>query len=152
MARNGFTEFQTSGALRHLASKKMVETPYSHFREVDTEADPVEFFYRATSVGVYHIRNWVYTFSFLDAVSTDTPIFDEQTRMTVGHLAASVEIRERLVKAGAFKEYLLQRWHLTNLEAPYLDFPALLSRRPAISAGRARSLKVKGFRGAPNSR
>jgi hypothetical protein len=57
MARSGFTQHQTSGALRHLALKKMVETPYSHFREVETEEDPTEFMFRATSVGVYHVRN-----------------------------------------------------------------------------------------------
>lgn len=44
MARNGFTEHQTSGALRHLALKKMIETPYSHFKEVDTDEDPTGFF------------------------------------------------------------------------------------------------------------
>jgi GTPase SAR1 family protein len=147
MGRNGFTEFQTSGALRHLAAKKLIETPYSHFKEVDTEAEPTNFIFRATSVGIYHVRNWAYGFSFLDAVSTDTPIFDEDIRTTVSRLGGSVEIRERLVKAGAFKEYLLRRWHLANLEAPYLDFPTLLSSqdRQFQQVGRAVT-KMTGFR------
>lgn len=126
MARNGFTEDQTSGALRHLAQKKLVETPYSHFREVETDDEPVGFMYRATSVGIYHARSWAYAFSYLDAVSTDTPIFSEETRSTVSKLAPSLDIRSRLVKAGAFKEYLIESWHASNFEARYLDFPALL--------------------------
>jgi hypothetical protein len=81
-------------------------------------------------------------------LSTDTPIFDEEIRTTVSRLAASVEIRDRLVRAGAFKEYLVQRWHLANIDAHYLDFPSLLASqdRQFEQVGRAVS-KMTGFRG-----
>jgi GTPase SAR1 family protein len=146
MASNGFSEHQTSGALRHLAQKKLIETPYSHFREVDTDEEPIEFMYRATSVGIYHARHWAYGFSFLDAVSTDTPIFSEDIRTKVSNLASPLDIRSRLVKAGAFKDYLLESWHASNFEARYLDFPSLLEsqRRQFDEVGRAVA-RMSGF-------
>jgi hypothetical protein len=151
MATNGFTEYQSSGALRHLAQKKLIETPFSHYRELDTDNDPVQFMYRATSVGIYHMRHWAYGFPFLDAVSTDTPIFDENVRTAVSRLASSLEIRERLVKAGAFKQYLLDQWHNGNFQAPYLDFPNLVADhdKQFELVGRAVD-RINGFKG--NSR
>lgn len=71
----------------------------------------------------------------------------------MSRLAASVEIRERLVKAGAFKEYLLRRWHLANFEAAYLDYPSLLASqdRQFEQVGRAVS-RMRGFRAAGRAR
>jgi hypothetical protein len=102
--------------------------------------------YRATSVGIYHTRHWAFGFSFLDAVSTDTPIFSDEIRTRVSELAASLDIRSRLVKAGAFKEYLLESWHEANFEARYFDFPTLLEsqKRQFDDVGRAANRMV-GF-------
>jgi GTPase SAR1 family protein len=129
MVREGFVEEQASSALRRLAHKRLIETPYSHYRELSVpEAEsPVQFYYRATSVGIYHTRFWIGSFSFLDATSTDTPIFDEGARNSVARAAASFEISQRLAKAKAFRDYLEAKWHLGNFDVTYFDFPTVIA-------------------------
>jgi len=87
----------------------------------------VQFHFRATSIGIYHIRFWTGAFSFLDATSTDTPIFDEATRDVVAGLAASFVIGDRYRKAEQFRRYL--QGHLANFGADYYNFPAVLQLR-----------------------
>jgi hypothetical protein len=129
MLRHSFLEDQIHNSLRRLASKRLIETPYSHFRElaVPNSTSPQIFHYRATSIGIYHIRYWMGSFSFLDATSTDTPIFDEPARVEVSSLAASFEIRDRLKKASCFRDYLENRWHQANIDASYYDFPSIVA-------------------------
>lgn len=129
MMTQGFIEDQVSEAFKKLAERRLIETPYSHYRElaVDDSQSPLSFYYRATSIGAYHIRFWLGSFSFLDAVSTDTPIFDETTRAEVARLAASFDIKDRLAKTIAFRDYLESRWHLSNFQISYFDFPTVLA-------------------------
>ena len=128
MIRLGFTDEQAGVALKRLARKRLIETPHAHYREiaVDEAVGPETFFYRATSVGIYHIRYWVGAFSFLDAASIDTPIFDADVRGLVFAEAASFEIGARYRKAHAFGSYLLSCWHEANFDMNYYDFPAVL--------------------------
>ena len=129
MLRHGFIEDQTHSNLRKLASKRLIETPYSHYRELSVpEAEsPQQFYYRATSIGLYHVRFWIGSFSFLDATSTDTPIFDESARADIASLASSLEISGRLKKATTFRDYLESRWHHANFDSSYFDFPNVVA-------------------------
>lgn len=128
MTRHGFLEDQVRSALRRLATKRLLETPHAHYRElaVDDHEPPEQFHFRATSVGVYHIRFWTGSFAFLDAVSTDTPIFDQEYRDKISKLAPSFEIKERYEKATCFKKYLENLWHISNFVVTYYDFPSLI--------------------------
>lgn len=128
MMRLGFTDSQARYAMRKLAKKRLIETPHAHFREIDVDetVNPETFFFRATSVGIYHVRYWIGEFSFLDAACIDTPIFDEETRRVVFDNAQSFEIRNRYEKAHAFGSYLLSAWHEANFDMSYYDFPAIL--------------------------
>lgn len=94
MLRNGFSEDQTRHALERLARKRLLETPHGHYREVEvTERTDIDQFpYRATSTGLYHVRHWIGDFSFLDATSIDTPIFDINSRGIVFKNAESFNI------------------------------------------------------------
>ena len=123
MMKIGYTEDQVRFALRSLAIQRLVETPHAHFREikVSDREDAEQFPYRATTIGVYHINYWIGDFGFLDATSTDTPIFDAYTRGEVFRLAASFDIRDRLRKAELFRRYLENQWHLANINASYFD-------------------------------
>lgn len=127
----GFGENQIAAALIILAQKKLLETPYSHYRELSVEEsiDPRTFSYRATSVGIYHIRFWIGEFSYLDAMSTDTPIFDANTREFVAKRAASVEIEPRLRKAESFRQYLAGIWRSAEFGVSYFDFESVLQLR-----------------------
>ncbi|WP_204333369.1 hypothetical protein, partial [Klebsiella pneumoniae] len=61
MMRLGFVESQIRTALRRLAEHRLIETPHAHFREIAVTDDEVvdSYHFRATSVGVYHIRHWI---------------------------------------------------------------------------------------------
>lgn len=128
MASQGFVEDQVSKVLRRLAKKRLIETPHAHYREIPVpeETSPAEFHFRATSIGIYHIRYWSGSFAFLDAVSTDTPIFDEVARAEVSRLAASFNIADRLARTQVFRDYLEAQWHLASFGANYYDFSDLL--------------------------
>jgi predicted type IV restriction endonuclease/GTPase SAR1 family protein len=124
MTTNGYTADQVRRCLRRLATKRLIETPHAHFREIPVpESDPMDdFHFRVTSIGIYHIRHWTGSFAFLDATSIDTPIFDEACRAIVCGLAASFDIKDRFKKASAFRSYLEQQWHLANIHTSYYDF------------------------------
>jgi GTPase SAR1 family protein len=151
MLKLGFTEEQTAFNLQRLASKRLIETPYMHYREVPVSdsVKPTELHYRATSVGLYHIRYWGGNFAFLDAMAIDTPIFDETVRERVAGLAVSFDISKRLEKASAFRDYLESKWHLANFDLSYFDFPTLLAiqaRSFELVKGHVGKGKGKGVR------
>jgi hypothetical protein len=123
-----FSEDQVRYSLRRLAARRLIETPHAHYRELsvpETEL-PDQFYYRTTSIGAYHLKHWSGEFSFLDATSTDTPIFDESIRKPVFDNASSFEIKHRLQKAVDFRRYLETEWNLANITTTYLDFAGLL--------------------------
>jgi hypothetical protein len=128
MTKNGFVPDQIHHCLRRLAVKKLVETSHSRYREIEVPEgkSPSQFLYRATSVGVYHIRFWTGSFAFLDAMSTDTPTLDEETRSLVSELASSFSIADRYRKVIRFRSYLENQWNISNIGANYYDFMALL--------------------------
>lgn len=127
-ARHGFVEDQIRNALRRLATKRLIETPHAHYRElqVDDRELPEQFHFRATSVGIYHVRFWTGSFAFLDAVSTDTPVFDQESRNQISMFASSFEIADRYRKADCFKKYLENQWHFSNFGVNYYDFISLM--------------------------
>lgn len=131
MGRHGFIDEQVFVALKALSVARLVETPHAHFKEMTVEDDrsiPALLF-RATSIGIYHSRFWGGMFSFLDATSIDTPIFDEQARGLISSLAESFEIGNRLKRTLLFRDYLEERWHASNIEASYYSFPALCAEQ-----------------------
>lgn len=128
VATQGFISDQIAKSLKGLAKRRLIETPHGHYREIHVQdsEDPENFYFRATSIGIYHIRHWAGSFAFLDAMSTDTPIFDEATREDVSKFAASFAISDRYKKTAAFKDYLESQWHAANFTVNYFDFAALL--------------------------
>lgn len=117
MRKFRFSDDQTRSALRRLATKRLIETPHEHYREIPVaEKTPAEsFYYRVTSSGLYHVRFWTGSFSFLDAVSTETPIFDQDKRDQIASISSSFEISDRYRKAILFREYLEAQWHIADI-------------------------------------
>jgi hypothetical protein len=128
MSLHGFIDIQVRHALRRLATRKLIETPHAHYRElvVPEHEPPEQFHFRITSVGVYHVRYWTGSFAFLDAMSIDTPVFDNDARARIADLAPSFGIADRYAKATAFKAYLEAQWHLANISVSYYDLSTLL--------------------------
>jgi predicted type IV restriction endonuclease/GTPase SAR1 family protein len=128
MRGHGFADDQSQYALRRLATTKMIETPHAHYREIAVSENelPQQFHFRSTSIGIYHIRYWAGSFAFLDATSTDTPIFHEPTRDLITKSASSFNIAERFRKADAFRRYLEQMWVGANFQTNYYDYLTVL--------------------------
>lgn len=133
MRMHGFSDDQIRSSLKRLSKRHLLETPYSQYREiaVPEEVDPDEFLFRATSIGVYHVRYWSGTFSFLDAMATDTPIFDDGERDALSNLAGSLRIEDRYRKSSQFKSYLEGVWLAGAFNASYYDFSAVLRMQEA---------------------
>ena len=129
MQRIGFNQDQVRLCLKRLAEKRLIETPHAHYREIRVLEDalPDQFSFRATSIGLYHIRFWLGAFSFLDATSIDTPIFDDEIRSRVFKTAGSFDISDRYARATAFRSYLEKCWYDSNFAAPYLNVPQILA-------------------------
>lgn len=125
--RLGFLDEQISQALRRAAVGRLLETPHSHFREIPIKENdsPFGFNYRATSIGIYHIRYWCGSFAFLDAMSTDTPILNDSDRKIIFGLASSFAIKDRLRKATTFRSYLENCWNSAAFSVNYYDFRAI---------------------------
>lgn len=124
MHKFGFTEGQCGHALRKLSRNRLIETPILHYRETEVplSTPPETFHYRVTSIGLYHIRKWFCSFSFLDAVSIDTPVFEQELRSKIVDLAGSFNISDRFRKATAFREYLENQWLASEINAQYFDY------------------------------
>jgi hypothetical protein len=125
MQRLGFNQDQTRLCLKRLAEKRLIETPHAHYREIRVPEDalPDQYSFRVTSIGSYHIRFWLGAFSFLDATSIDTPIFDDEIRSGVFRTAGSFDIEDRYARALIFRSYLERCWHDANFVVPYLNVP-----------------------------
>ncbi|OAG75680.1 hypothetical protein Amal_03143 [Acetobacter malorum] len=128
MMRIGFIEKQIRPTLRRLANHRLIETPHAHYREILVEEKelPETFCYRSTSVGIYHVRYWMGNFSFLDATSIDTPIFDSGTQKIVFANVESFGIKNRYEKTIAFKKYLLDIWYDAMFDIDYFNFKNVL--------------------------
>lgn len=131
MMRLGFGEDQIRFSLKRLAAKRLIETPHGHYRELkveDTEL-PERFHFRATSVGLYHIRFWVADFSFLDATAIDTPIFNTSIRQQIFRTAQSHDIAIRMERAKAFRSYLANTWNEAGFAVNYYDLPSVFDNQ-----------------------
>lgn len=149
MKSAGFIEDQVRSALRRLASKRLLETPHGHYREIKVEEHelPDQYHFRATSIGIYHTRFWMGSFAFLDAMCTDTPIFDLSTREVVFKLASSMDIKDRLKRTEAFRAYLEAQWTASNFSKPYLDLHGVLASQDDTFASVRRAVAGKTGRG-----
>lgn len=127
----GFSDEQVRASLRKLAAKRLIETPHSHYREISVApgVQPDHFHFRATSIGAYHTKSWAGRFEFLDATSSDTPIFDEEVRDKIVQLASSFQIKDRLAKVKAFRGYLEEVWGALVSRPTYYDFSTVLNNQ-----------------------
>ena len=86
----GFLPAQTENSLRRLTNKRLIET----VARVTFEEDLLGIIgempdgFRVTSIGAYHIGRWLGDFAYLDAMVSDTPVFDTDTH---DRMAASIE-------------------------------------------------------------
>ena len=124
----GFTTGATEGALRRANNGKLLDTP----QRVTFAEDEGGLFgdmpdnFRISTAGAYHLRRWITEFAYLDAMSYDTPILDEEVRGALNQRVGSHAIEDRLDRADRFRGYLTRAWHRSNLAPRYFDWASLL--------------------------
>ena len=123
MQANGFSRDQTIVHLQKLTRRKLIES--SERRLLETGAELQEFglpeSFRITTIGAYHMKRWCAEFSYLEAVSFDTPIFDDGLRQVMLESVNDDRLLPRFKRASAFRDYLDSSWQ--SLQArPYFDW------------------------------
>lgn len=110
---NGFTPEQTYLHLQKLTRKKLIETTERRLLETEAEISTqgMPEAYRITQLGAYHLKKWAYDFSFIEAMSFDTPIFDEGTRSALAPKINEQTLLARYERAVAFLTYLNNVWN-----------------------------------------
>ena len=124
-----FTPEATESALRRANNKKLLETN----RRVTFDEDEGGLFgdmpeyFRISTIGAYHFLRWITDFSYIDAMSYDTPILDRELRDALSPEIASFAITDRLDRALTFRKYLSKAWHSSKLAPSYFDWASLLA-------------------------
>lgn len=127
----GFTFDQVKFHLIRLARKRLAEVPERKTLESDEDLRsglPESF--RITSLGAYTLKRWAGDFSFLEAMSFDTPIFDSDTRTELAKQLNDNRLRARFARAEGFRDYLGATWRLLSAK-PYFDWESIV----AVGAG-----------------
>lgn len=130
MQNFGFSPASTSAMIQAANNKKLIETA----ERVTFDEGEGNFFedkepenFRLTTIGAYHLKRWISEFSYLDAMSHDTPILNEETRDILRNDINSFNISDRLNRAVVFRGYLTKTWHDSNLRSSYFDWDEVLA-------------------------
>ena len=123
----GFTEDQGYSAVRRMTNRRLIETTERVTFAEDAMGEnalltELPDAFRITTVGAYHLERWLGTFSYLDAMVFDTPIFPQAAMDEIGRTPQSFEIGERLERTLAFRSYLSDVWHESEVNTPYFDW------------------------------
>jgi GTPase SAR1 family protein len=129
MQDRGFTNAQIESHLVRMNRKKLIESVERKTLELDgdihKEGLPEAF--RITTLGAYVSKKWVGDFSFLDAMSFDTPIFDSDVRIELSKVVNDDKLGARYIRASEFRDYLSDVWGKRNIQPPYFDWQQLVS-------------------------
>ena len=71
-------------------------------------------------MAIYHLRFLSNSFTYVDAMIVDTPIFDSDDR---GKIQNTMQIKGRLERATIFREYLDKQWQISKLRTNYFNWP-----------------------------
>lgn len=112
----GFSIDQIDTTVGFLISKNIVE-PSTRGITYDKNKLPTSL--RITTTGSYHLRNLPVSFTYVDAILVDTPIFDEEKRQQIQDI---VPIRERLHRASLFVDYLDTIWQTVKDKQTFYDW------------------------------
>lgn len=126
----GYTQPQIENSLRRSTNKKLIETSQRVTFEEDDNGlliGDMPNSFRLTTVGAYHQKRWLCSFTYLDAMVFDTPIFDKAMFESLLPNVNSLTINHRYDRANAFRTYLHKNWHTLNKKPLYFNFENSIS-------------------------
>ena len=126
----GYLPNATHNALRRLTNKRLIETTERVTFEEDALGEltgEIPSALRITSVGFYHIRKWLGSFAYLDAMAFDTPIFRGGFMERMSRDPDLFSIESRFSRTEAFRDYLSAVWEESALNPSYFNWPTSLA-------------------------
>ena len=112
----GYTPPQIDSALNHAYAKNMFEISQKGDK-LDTEIQDLQI--RATNLAIYHLHYLIKSFTYIDAIIIDTPVFDSSIR---GDITNVINIEHRINRAIIFKRYLDEQWIKSNITSNYFNW------------------------------
>lgn len=144
--RAGYTEKQIGSAIKRCINKRLVEEARRITIEESSHIDKTSILpnnVRITSVGAYHLVRWSCSFSYMEAVSIDTPIFDDETREKIGG-ALGKRLIDRFNRAVALRSYLLSQWGRFPALSTFISFEELIKNNGGTFSGVEKALIKAG--------
>lgn len=110
MQKLGYLPITIDLALNFMYSKELFETSE---KGNYLNTDKNELMLRATGTGIYHLTHLSSSFTYIDAIIIDVPIFGKETREKITN---TFDIKERLERALNFATYLDDVWDNENFK------------------------------------
>ncbi|MCG2609984.1 hypothetical protein LZZ90_00515 [Flavobacterium sp. SM15] len=110
MQKIGYIPSTIDLALNFMYSKGLFETSEKG-NVLNIEKNNLKI--RATGTGIYHLNYLINSFTYVDAIIVDTPIFDIESR---GKITNSHDINKRLERTKLFTDYLDGVWKENNFQ------------------------------------
>jgi hypothetical protein len=142
----GFSPRQVARAIVRASDAALIETGT---RETDVEGVAPSS-YRVRDSAVYHVRELLRHFEYVDAVVVDTSILDDDTRAAISDVRP---FEARIDRAQRFRQYLNTQWALLPYAArEVFDWTAISERLgESIENSRTRHLAVTRTEGSATS-
>lgn len=120
----GYKPAVTEAIIRTANNKKLIEAPDRITFEEDEDGlygvSPTS--YRINTIGAYHLKIWMASFTYLDAVAVDTPIFDEDVAAQLRANIRSFAIADRYSRTLIFRDYLGKVWNSMDISPSFFDW------------------------------
>lgn len=112
--------------IRMANNKKLIEAPDRITFEEDEDGTYgfIPSAFRINTIGAYHLKTWMTSFAYLDAVVVDTPIFDQNTADALRTNIRSFALQDRYERAVRFRDYLTNIWANMDIAPTYFDWEA----------------------------
>ncbi|WP_312834187.1 hypothetical protein [Comamonas sp.] len=146
LQKSGFTPEQVSAHIQKLTRRKLIETSERRLLETGQEVSDVGLpdSFRITTLGAYHLKRWISDFGYLEAISFETPIFDESLKDRLIPNINNDRLLARYDRAIGFRSYLDETW--STIEAkPYFDWSELRTLSISSFERVERSLRDNGL-------
>lgn len=123
----GFSLKSVQSCIRRLINDRLIESSL----RISFEEDELGLYgeipdkVRINTTGAYYVRNWMATFSYLDAVAVDTQIFDTAVKESLREDIRSTNLLDRADRALILRDYLTETWQSLGLSVDYFDWEAI---------------------------
>ncbi|MFG1463486.1 hypothetical protein V5F77_11365 [Xanthobacter sp. DSM 24535] len=142
----GYKPAVVDATVRAANNKKLIEAPDRITFEEDEDGAYgfVPSAFRINTIGAYHLKTWMTSFTYLGAVVVDTPIFEERASDALRANIRSFALADRYERAVRFRDYLTNIWAYMNISPSYFDWDGACKRAQNTFDPVAHTIKKRG--------